>query len=254
MLPGRRAQAWRHQPSYRRPRHFHREPEINFVARGTALLGVGEQTLRLSAGELIVLPPGVDHELLEGSDELSLSVLALTPELAERVYDPLAHATAQVQKLDSEQRLELEACFFALSKVQNPASVETALADIFERTLSTLKPRHALSRRALLAWEEGQALSETALAARLNVDQATLSRCLRQDLGARFVEYRARRRLMEFVSLAERGHPLSAAAREAGFGSYAQCHRVFARWVGCSPSAYFSGEREAIARMVVTQP
>jgi AraC-like DNA-binding protein len=252
MLPGRRAQAWRHQPSYRRPRHFHGEPEINFVSTGKARLGVGDKTVELSAGELILLPPGVDHELLRGSADLTLFVLALTPELAARVYDPLAHATDQIHELDRERCLELEAYLSASSNARNPTSMEAGLAEIFRTTLTTLKPRHTLSRRALLAWAGEQELSETALAARLKVDLGTLSRCLRHDLGAKFVEYRARHRLMTFIAFAERGRPLSSAAIEAGFGSYAQCHRTFARVLGCSPTAYFRGEREIIAERVVT--
>jgi hypothetical protein len=39
MQPGHRAQAWRHQPAFLRPRHFHEEPELNLVTRGTATFG-----------------------------------------------------------------------------------------------------------------------------------------------------------------------------------------------------------------------
>jgi len=250
MLPARRAQVWRHQPNYRRPRHFHGEPEINFVARGEAVLGVGDSTLRLSAGDLIVLPPGLDHELVEASDELQLFVLALTPELAATAYDPFAHATSQTRRLDGARAHELESLLLALSTVQNPGTVEASLADVFRTTLEALRPRHVLSRRALLTWREDRDLSETALAARLKVDRATLSRCLRDDLGAKFVDYRARHRVMTFIALADGGRPLSSAALEAGFGSYAQCHRVFWRLLGCSPSAYLRGERSVIADIV----
>jgi AraC-like DNA-binding protein len=252
MVPGRRAQVWRHQPSYRRPRHFHSEPEINFVTRGRAVLGVGDTVLTLEPGDLIVLPPGVDHELLDATAEVELFVFALSPELAARAYDSLAHATGQVRKLEPAQAADLEARLLGLSDVRGPAAVESALADLFRDATRTLKPRHVLSRRALLAWESSEELSEREVAARLQVDPATLSRCLREDLCARFVEYRARRRLMSFVGLAELGRPLSAAALEAGFGSYAQCHRVFARFLGCAPRDYFRGQRDTIAQLVAS--
>src|ERR1041384_4774808 len=80
----RRAQVWRHQPSYQRPRHFHDEPEINVVLRGVARLGVGDQELTLSRGLAVVLQPGQDHELLSATDDLELYVFALRPELAAR--------------------------------------------------------------------------------------------------------------------------------------------------------------------------
>lgn len=250
MLPARRAQVWRHQPSYRRPRHFHGEPEINFVVRGRAVLGVGDRTLPVSAGELIVLPPGLDHELVEASDDLELFVLALAPELAARAYDPLAHTTGQVHRLDTAHALELESLLSALSRAENPATVESGLADVFTGTLPMLRPRHALSRRALLTWRAERDLSETTVAARLNVDRATLSRCLRDDLGVKFVDYRTRHRVMAFIALADGGRPLSSAALEAGFGSYAQCHRVFSRLLGCSPTAYLRHERKLITDIV----
>ena len=82
MLPGRAAQVWRHQPEYRRPRHFHEETEVNAVVRGSALVGIGDRTLELGPGELVMFEPGQDHVLLEASDDLELFVFALRPELA----------------------------------------------------------------------------------------------------------------------------------------------------------------------------
>ena len=39
---------------------------------------------------------------------------------------------------------------------------------------------------------------------------------------------------------------MSAAALDADFGSYAQCHRTFQRALGCSPRDYFDGNRSVI--------
>ena len=70
MLAGRAAQAWRHQPAFHRPRHFHAEPELNLVVRGHARIGVGERTFLLTAGMLLAFQPGQDHELIEASPDL----------------------------------------------------------------------------------------------------------------------------------------------------------------------------------------
>jgi mannose-6-phosphate isomerase-like protein (cupin superfamily) len=51
MLAGRDAQVWHHQPSFRRPRHFHLEPELNVVARGHGVLSVGERQFVVQAGD-----------------------------------------------------------------------------------------------------------------------------------------------------------------------------------------------------------
>jgi mannose-6-phosphate isomerase-like protein (cupin superfamily) len=80
MLPGRRAQVWRHDPAFRRPRHFHEEPEINLVVRGRATLGVGDRVVSVGAGDLLLFLPGQDHVLLGSGQDLELFVVALHPE------------------------------------------------------------------------------------------------------------------------------------------------------------------------------
>jgi quercetin dioxygenase-like cupin family protein len=84
MLAGRRSQVWRHQPAYRRPRHFHDEPELNLVIAGRGVVGVGDHTLAVAAGESLLFQPGQDHVLLDSSEDFDLFVLAMSPELAER--------------------------------------------------------------------------------------------------------------------------------------------------------------------------
>jgi len=60
MLGGRRAQAWRYHPTYRRPRHVHEESEINLVVAGTGVMSVGTQEVELTSGTLLWLPPGLE--------------------------------------------------------------------------------------------------------------------------------------------------------------------------------------------------
>ena len=78
---GRRAQAWRHEPAFRRPAHFHAEPEINLMARGTATFVVGEQRVPMLVGSLVGYPPGVDHYLECTSEDLELYVAGFQPAL-----------------------------------------------------------------------------------------------------------------------------------------------------------------------------
>lgn len=58
---------------------------------------------------------------------------------------------------------------------------------------------------------------------------------------------------MEFIKLVDAGRPLSHAALDADFGSYAQCHRVFRRFVGVAPHDYFAGERWRVDSAVVDE-
>src|SRR6188474_321335 len=99
MLPGRRAQAWRHQPAYRRPRHFHPEPELNAVCKGSAVIGLGDRVVRLGPGGVILFHPGQDHVLLEASADLELWVVALRPDLAGQALHSLSRAASVGESL-----------------------------------------------------------------------------------------------------------------------------------------------------------
>jgi AraC-like DNA-binding protein len=244
MLPGRRAQAWRHQPSFLRPRHFHREPELNLVVRGTARLAVGERVVGASAGDCLFFVPGQDHQLLDASTDLELFAIALTPEL-------LAHVRAMAwasRRLNDIELGEATARLHACAQLQDAAAVEHALVPLFEaRSPSKLRHSTRLGLERLLL---EPAVSGSALASHARTSPSELSRHFRRDVGVRFVEHRARLRLMAFIAEVDAGRSLTQAALDADFGSYAQFHRVFRRALGCSPQQYFAERRRAIDEAV----
>jgi AraC-like DNA-binding protein len=248
MLPARRAQVWRHQPSFRRPRHFHDEPEINLVVAGCCAIGAGDRTLRLSAGEVVVFQPGQDHELIDSSADLELFVLALDPQLTERAVGFRALASCRTAPLAAADPVQAAHTLASLGDVSDRDAVEARLADFFAQSVERARGGHVLSRRALESARREPSLPEAELARRLATAPSRLSRRFHEEIGVTLVEYRARRKLIRFVELADAGHPLSRAALEADFGSYGQCHRVFRRALGCSPLAYFRGKRHDIAR------
>jgi AraC-like DNA-binding protein len=244
MLRGRRAQCWRHQPAYRRPRHFHAEPELNLVVRGQATLGVGERRVRLSAGELVVFAPGQDHELLEASEGLDLRVVGLRPELALHLAG--ANLQSGAFQVPAPLLAELVPELGQLDRVADGATVERRLLDAFGALVSIARSAPVRVRRSAELFRHEPALSCAEVARRLRAHPSELSRSFQGHYGVSPVSYRARLRLMQFVTLVDAGHSLTAAAIAASFGSYAQCARVFRATVGCSPQAYFAGERHRI--------
>lgn len=246
MAPGRRAQVWRHRPEFRRPRHFHPEPEINLVVKGNALLGVGDRSLALGAGDLVVFAPGQDHVLLEASADLELFVMALHPELAARIPTWSPTAAGSAGRLAEHELVGFTTPLHALADVSDAGATETTLTDLFGMALRRSNAQHVLSRRAMASVREELSLSSGDLAKRLRTTASAISRRFHQDFGLTFVEYRSRLRLIRFVELVDAGRSLTRAALDAEFGSYAQCHRVFQRALGCSPQAYFRGARGAI--------
>jgi AraC-like DNA-binding protein len=99
-------------------------------------------------------------------------------------------------------------------------------------------------QRVLDALGEQPKISAQRLARDLGISSGHLARLFRTEMGISLVEYRNRLRIERFLSLADRsGVNLLDAALAAGFGSYAQFHRVFRKLVGTTPREYVAGVR-----------
>jgi AraC-like DNA-binding protein len=99
-------------------------------------------------------------------------------------------------------------------------------------------------QRVMDALAEKPKVSAQRLARDLGISSGHLARLFRTEMGISLVEYRNRLRIERFLSLADRsGVNLLDAALEAGFGSYAQFHRVFRKLVGTTPREYVAGVR-----------
>jgi len=80
------------------------------------------------------------------------------------------------------------------------------------------------------------ALSGKKIATELDISLSRLARVFKRQMGMSLVEYRNRLRLERFQTLLDNGgENLHDAALRAGFGSYAQFHRVFRALRGGSP-------------------
>jgi len=253
MLPGRRAQLWRHHPRFRRPRHFHAEPELNVVLSGRASFGIGDATLTAIAGDLLLFPAGQDHVLLDATEDFDLFVMALTPELVTRArLQPIA--AMRSFRVAEPQSKTLVATLAALPELRDDAAAEEHVVEAFRVALRHAEKADALSRRALEQLWRDRAASAADLARNMKAAPSSLSRRFHHDFGVRLVEYRARVRLMDFVQRVDDGAPLLRAALSASFGSYAQCHRVFRRVLGCAPEDYFRGARGELDQLTLGSP
>jgi len=245
MVPGRRAQAWRHQAAFRRPRHFHEEPELNLITAGQAVFGIGDVQVTAERGDVLLFHPGQDHVLLSASPDLGLFAVALQPEVAAQACGSLSHARSRACRL-TDAETEHAADLLAAVGSMSPGSEAGVLGDWFAAVRARAATTHVLSRLVLDRLRADPEATGGALGTALGADLSALSRHFHDDLGLRLVEYRSRLRLLAFIGLADAGSSLSRAALEAGFGSYAQCHRVFSATLGCSPRDYFKGQRRVL--------
>lgn len=253
-VPGARAQVWRHAPRFRRPRHFHHEPELNLVVAGSGQFGVGDVTLTVHAGDLLWFTPGQDHVLFDASGDFDLYVLALTPELSSRVLgaEPAHRALTGplCTRLPEAALARLRGLCAADVGVSDTAAIERHVGDLW-REAHTLRPLpmslHPLTRRALHSLTAEPDLGRDDLAARMRACPSEVSRHFHRDVGLTLTEYRTRIRILRFIRGVDAGQSLTAAAFDAGFGSYAQCHRAFRQTLGHGPRVFF--RRDARARM-----
>jgi methylphosphotriester-DNA--protein-cysteine methyltransferase len=104
----------------------------------------------------------------------------------------------------------------------------------------------AVEKAARLLRDETEPENLEALAERCALSRSRLSRLFKQQAGVSLVEYRQRQCLERFLAIYGRGRRLTLldAALQAGFGSYANFHRVFKQLMRQSPAEYRRQQKE----------
>ena len=246
-IPGTaRGHVWHHVPATRRPRHFHAEPELNLIAAGRAAFGYGEATLSVSAGDLLWWPPGQDHVLLDATPDLDLYVIGVTPAFSAHVLADRASGAsggAARLRLDHGTLTSLRTACAGQTTGADSTAVEGHVGDLW-RAAHQLRARtpdhHPLTARALSSLLGRPDLKRGELARLIHGNASEVSRFFHRDIGLTLVAYRTRLRLIRFIQLVEGGgRSFLAAAMDAGFGSYSQCHRTFQQAFDCTPRVFF---------------
>ena len=100
-------------------------------------------------------------------------------------------------------------------------------------------PGHRLVSSTVSLLSKDPAMGGKEIASALDISLSRLSRVFKAEMGMSLVEYRNRLRLDRFAVLLDRGRTnLLEAALAAGFGSYAQFHRVFRALRHVTPREY----------------
>ncbi len=240
-------------------RHGHDEVELHLIARGVASYLLGDSRLEIGAGTMLWITRGCDHMLVNPDDQsLSRWSMMFRPRVVRRVLrsdaGPLLRASKQplVRSLTRPAARRLMRAFEEIAQQASRsvallnAGVAYALAlswHAYQRATevapaATLHPAVARAVQ-LLTGPEGS-LGSKDLARCCGLSESHLIRVFAEQIGMSMTEFRNRARLERFFEIYGDGWrtTLSAAALEAGFGSYAQFYRVFRASMGHGPARH----------------
>ncbi len=104
---------------------------------------------------------------------------------------------------------------------------------------SVSERRHPIVRKVARLLADDPTLTCEGLAKQLRVSAGQLARTFKRETGVSVVDHRNELRLARFLDRADpEGPNMADAALDAGFGSYAQFHRVFRARFGRTPREY----------------
>jgi AraC-like DNA-binding protein len=238
--------------------HRHDELELNLVTDGTAAYLLGDRRYELRRNTLVWLFTEQSHILLDQSPNCHMWLGVFRPEMLHRICctpetrpllagDPPGH---YCRLLAEEEAAWLSGLFRRVADATDAATGDAGLGyallaawEAYRRTdemPSGTYVHPAVEQAARLVRDETEPLSLEQIAACVGLSAPYLSLLFHRQTGLALSEFRNRQRVDRFLRFYGHGRRLSllAAALEAGFGSYAQFHRVFKERLGYTPATY----------------
>ncbi|MEM8874348.1 MAG: helix-turn-helix transcriptional regulator [Planctomycetota bacterium] len=246
----------RHVANPMREAHRHREWEMCLVERGTGEYIVADQRTHLRSGSMIWLLPSQVHILLRRSTDFRMWIMVARPSMVRSLargprrqwqgWETSPPSVPEVRQVSLTSIRRLHPVLRRLltgpkdDRAGHDAGLRWALVDAWSAfragsptaAVGVLSPAVVKAARLIARRPE---LDADALADAVAVSRSHLSRLIKAELGQSITELRNRERVRRFATAVRRGRKYTAAAYEAGFGSYAQCFRVVRQLTGSSP-------------------
>lgn len=230
--------------STRMPPHTHDAFEVNLVVAGRLEYRTEEGLVAARAGQCVLLPAGIVHELVDASPDLALWVLEWRHGSVVLAGETAPVLAARVVELSDEDAREMGRLARDLWMRPGPVEGEALTAALLER-LTALRPGVAprrgshpgvLRARACAEAVESEQLDVARLARAAALSPSRLAHLFQDEVGVSPLQYLNYCRVQAFVRRWDgEQRTLLAAALAAGFGSYAKFHRVFSQVCGSSP-------------------
>lgn len=239
------------------PRHL----QLTLCLAGTARFQCGSQVQHIRASTIAWSVPSLRFQFVDASSDYEAWVADVDGSVVERLgigmHQRQGAGLLRLLTVTTAERLAAQFAYLAeLDVGSEPFSVGveylvlSAWAAQHRATrvdeLSDVHP--VVERAAQLLREQPEQGSLRELAKACGASASWLSRLFREQLGVSLVGYRNQARIDRFFELYRegRGLNLSDAALGAGFGSYAQFHRVFKDTLGFAPGDLKRGVRGAL--------
>ena len=233
---------------------------MNLVLSGRARYLVKGRRYDLRPHALVWLFPGQSHILLTASPEFSMWIVTFRRPLVresrrDRRYTILQEKDPGLDWLRRLERLEADRLDSLMRRLSESRQVSPTLFNAglrylllsameafrdAERVAGGPEIHPAIEKAAGILTAEAESVSEAELAGRVGLSRSHLSRLFRLQTGVPLVRFRNRQRLSRFLALYGAGQrrTMLDAALAAGFGSYAQFHRVFKELMGRAPAEH----------------
>jgi AraC-like DNA-binding protein len=235
--------------------HHHAELEFNLVTQGSGLYLLEQRKYEIRRGDLLWLFPAQEHVLVEQSPDFEMWIGVLKPAAVARIAADADSKTLRqknpageyCRRLAQPALARLEKMFSEIvAGHSQPGLLNAGLAYAFLSAWQQFQQaadvpvrdvHPAVEKAARLIRDESNLLGLGELATRAGLSAHRLSRLFKQQTGVALVDFRNRQRVEKFLEIYGTGQrrTMLDAALEAGFGSYAQFHRVFKRMTGRSP-------------------
>lgn len=236
--------------------HRHDVLELNFVQRGGCTYMIDGRCYELAPGHVAFLFPAQEHALLDTSMDYRAWVAHLNSDFVSEICTteptlPLARANPPQQfasALPPARARHLVRLFRALAEaMEDDAQFNTGLAfavltswveHLRARAIVPKARQNAAVERVIRLLRDESRLSLHDLARAAGTSRSVLTRSFKRETGLSIVAYKNRLRVERFLALRADAEntTLLEAALAAGFGSYAQFHRVFREVMGHAPS------------------
>jgi AraC-like DNA-binding protein len=243
------------------PQHRHDELELNLGVGGRSTYVIEGRRVVVERDTLLALFPAQEHIVVEETPGAERWVVVWKPETVRRLMRGARADWAadrptgqQAWRLEPARARALVGIFAAVRSAGDDVSANACLEALLLASWDAVRSArhgdpmrrvHPAIEQAVRRLRVDPTLDGSALARAVGLSRARLSRVFAEEIGVPLSAYRTRLRLERALERIHSGRVnLLAAALAAGFGSYAQFHRVVRERLGVSPRALIQEARQ----------